>query len=53
MVKINLNLLEKINFYHCCELTTRQNMKNIKKFRNQPTVVLKISEQQHTQQNIV
>ncbi len=43
--KINLNLLEKINFYHCWELTT-QNMKNIKNYRSQlSTVVLKISAQ--------
>ncbi len=31
-VKIDLNLLENINFYHCCELTTTQNIKNIKSF---------------------
>ncbi len=42
--KINLNLLEKINFYHCCELTT-QNMKIIKNFRSQLSTVLQISAQ--------
>ncbi len=46
-VKIHLNLLEKINFYQC-ELTTTQNMKNIKEFRSPvSTVVLKIPVQQH------
>ncbi len=48
-----LNLLEKINFYQC-ELTTTQNMKNIKNFRSQLSrAVLQIPAQQYTQQNIV
>ncbi len=42
--KINLNLLENINLYHCCELTT-QNMKIIKNFRSQLSKVLKIQYQ--------
>ncbi len=43
-VKIDLNVLEKIHFYHCCELTTTQNIKNIKNFRSQLSrLVLKIS----------
>ncbi len=29
-VKLNLNVLENINSYDCCKLTTTQNMKNIK-----------------------
>uniref|UniRef100_A0A672JS57 Acidic leucine-rich nuclear phosphoprotein 32 family member n=1 Tax=Sinocyclocheilus grahami TaxID=75366 RepID=A0A672JS57_SINGR len=38
--KIYLNLLEKINFYHCCKLITTQNMKNFKNFRSQNPVFL-------------
>ncbi len=41
--KMYLNLLENINFYHCCE---PQNMQKIKNFMSQlSTVVLKISAQ--------
>ncbi len=35
-VKINLNLLEKINLYHCCELITTENAESESAFHGSP-----------------